>query len=166
MACLVKGQRNIRIFNPFIDQDDEEKDRSISFALDSLQNCQIKFSRDFTQVAFANKEENYILNLERDIKDDIFYMRSLPQLEGKIIKKIIQAGEAEFIFVCCYDYDDQIDILSSKNEQFKLEIMRQVEPGFMKVHDIVQDNENTDGVFGDTLTMLSVMDDHFYCDEV
>lgn len=93
-------------------------------------------------------------------------MKSLPQLEGKLIKKIIQAGHSEFIFVCCYDYDDQIDILSSNNEHFKLEIMRQVEPGFMNVHDLVQDNENTDGVFGDTLIMLSVMDDHFYCDEV
>jgi hypothetical protein len=41
------------------------------------------------------------------------------------------------MFVGCKDYDDSVDITYSKNEKFKLEIKRKVEPKIMKVHDLV-----------------------------
>ena len=77
----------------------------------------------------------------------------------------MHAGSSEFIFVCCTEYDQNLDIQSSMDQDFILKIDRMIEPNSINVLDCYQLNPNKEG-YGDYMAILSQRDDEFFIDKI
>ena len=41
-----------------------------------------------------------------------------------------------FYFICCSDYDQDLDIMTSNQEIYKVSINREIEPGVVNIFDV------------------------------
>jgi len=78
------------------------------------------------KVIFSNGFEHYMLN---DTSQDNF-----PWIKDKFVRNVIN-HEDGFFLVTSKDYDRDIDILHSDDEDFNVSYLRQLEPGILKVFD-------------------------------
>lgn len=69
------------------------------------------------------------------------------------------------MFVSCTNYDDDLDIESLDNPQLNVRIPRTIEPGSLKVYDIVQNEVDHKGL-GSRLIALSTRGEDFNYDIV
>ena len=96
----------------------------------------VKISSDFTNVVVANKGENYMLKSTKDRKGKLSYEQTtIACLRNKIIRCIMHGGQSDFIFICCNEYDKDLDIRSSMDEDFDIGIDRRIEPNSIGVLD-------------------------------
>ena len=49
------------------------------------------------------------------------------------MREIVYAGEENFLFVCCKEYDRDLDVQSSWDEDYKISIIRRIEPNTIKI---------------------------------
>ena len=101
----------------------------------------VKISEDFSQAVLVNKSENYLLSKG---EDGLFHQSSLGWLKGKIVRNITSSGP-HFFFVCCKDYDRDLDIMCSSQKEFKISIPRAIEPGIITALDVLQEDMDEDG---------------------
>ena len=142
-------------------------------------NMSVKISEDFSQAVLVNKSENYLLT--KTDEDGLYHQNSISWLQDKQVRKIYsygglregqksqpdaddKASGANFLFVCCKEYDKKLTIMSYPNEQFKIPIPRSIEPGVITVFDVHQDGGIDEE--GSEMQILSVRDDEFYVDVV
>jgi len=81
------------------------------------------------------------------------------------VREIVYAGEENFLFVCCKEYDRDLDVQSSWDEEYKISIIRRIEPNTIKIFHALQDEENHEGL-GQQLTILLMRDNDFFIDRV
>ena len=77
----------------------------------------------------------------------------------------MHAGSSEFIFICCTEYDRNLDIQSSMDQDFIINIERMIEPNSINVLDCYQLDANQEG-YGNYMAILSQRDDEFFIDKV
>ena len=64
---------------------------------------------------FGNKSENYILSESYDNQEEMgSTQNSMSWLNNKNIREIICSGPSDFLFICCKEYDRDLDVQSSK----------------------------------------------------
>lgn len=141
----------------------------------------MKISNDFNQAVLVNKAENYILELETEEDDDEqpednkyqkYHQRVMGWLKGKSVKKIEKeqyitteyTESSRFYFVCCKDYDEELDFYRSDDEDFKVSVARSIEPGVINVYDLYAFTDTDDGEL--RLICLSLRDEDFFFDTV
>ena len=134
----------------------------------------VKISEDFSKVVVGNMKENYILSISVDEngnpkKDEAGHQEydqsNISCLKDKVIREILHAGPSDFIFICCSEYDQDLDIMCSMDEKFSIGINRRIEPDSICVLDCYQENPNKMG-FGDKIAILSLRGDEFFIDTV
>lgn len=81
------------------------------------------------------------------------------------MQEIVNAGENQFIFICCKEYDRDLDIQCSWDENYKISIKRRIEPYSINVFHAIQENENHEGL-GDKMIIISMRDNEFNLDIV
>jgi hypothetical protein len=64
----------------------------------------------------VNESENYLLTT---LDEGQYNQNSLSWLTGKKVRKIVGTRHS-FLLICCSDYDDDLDIMSSTIQKFKL----------------------------------------------
>jgi len=113
----------------------------------------VKIADDLNKVIFSNGSEHYMLN---NTSQDNF-----PWIKDKFVRNVINWEEA-FFLVTSKDYDRDIDILHTENQEFNVSYKRCIEPGIMKVYDsmIYKLDEHT--TIMKTLTKIG---DYLYMDE-
>ena len=125
----------------------------------------IKISEDFKKCVLGSMDENYMLCNKKKIDGGTEYVQSvIMNLKNKVIRDIMHAGESEFIFICCTEYDQDLDIQSSMDQDFCLSIQRRIEPECIVVLDCYQVNDS--GGYGDLMAIISLRDDEFFIDKV
>ena len=167
VACLVRNISNIRIFD--IHGGFPDKNRSINFKNNNLVHLNICFSADATKIAFSNYEENYVLTLVKAEDDAIFEMMNIGAVDKKIIYSIKQHKDKEFLYVCSNHYDDDLQIVSSLTDDFKVEIHRGIEPNTLRAFDfcmILEEEEESSNEFPKDIILLSAIDGHFFYDRL
>ena len=92
----------------------------------------VKISKDFSQIVLANMKENYML---KEVEKNSYDQISISNLRFKIIREILHCGESDFIFICCNEYDDDLDIKVSMRDDFSVHIERNIEPNSIYVLD-------------------------------
>ena len=112
------------------DQTSYNKERKITYFNEDTTYLDVKISEDFKSAVLVNQKENYILFEE----DDEWHQNSLIWLNGKQIRSIVSYQD-QFLFVCCKEYDRDIDIMSSHLSDFKVSIKRKIEPNTLRVFD-------------------------------
>lgn len=71
-------------------------------------------------------------------RDGVTLQKNLPQLRNKIVRFIACTPDgSEFYFVACHDYDTHLEIQSTSDINFEITIPRSVEPGIIKIFDIL-----------------------------
>lgn len=61
----------------------------------------------------------------------------LRQLDGKIVRYICHDNNGkDFLLVACYEFDKQIEILSTKNHKFVINFPYAVEPNCLEIYDV------------------------------
>ena len=98
----------------------------------------IKISEDFTKTVLGSMEENYQLKINEKLNSDgtLDYVQSIIlSLKNKVIRDILHAGTSDFIFICCSEFDQDLDVQSSMDEEFLLSIPRRIEPNCITVLD-------------------------------
>jgi hypothetical protein len=71
-------------------------------------------------------------------KYGVTLQKNLPQLRNKIVRFISSSEDgSEFYFVACHDYDTCLEIQSTSDTNFELIIPRSVEPGIIKIFDMM-----------------------------
>jgi len=96
--------------------------RSLTF-LSEITNLSVKISTNFEAAVLVNESENYLLNKGTD---DMWHQHSMSWLKGKTVRKIAYGAESNFVFICCKDYDRDIDIMCSSNDKFKISVPRSI----------------------------------------
>lgn len=66
------------------------------------------------------------------------------------------------MFVTCSDYDDDMDIESLDNPKLKIRIPCTIEPGSLKVYDIIQENIEESGLGSRLISLSSKGEDFNY----
>lgn len=119
--------------------------KTISYSFEpSVKNTRVHISPDTSQVAFANGKENFIL-VEIDGNKKNLIQKSLPQLKGKTVRFIkFDEVRKEFFFICCFDYDDNLDIQSSIRKNFDISFKKNIEPGCIEVFDLNVKSKHSD----------------------
>lgn len=102
VACLVNNQNNIRIFNcQEQNTSNHDKSRAITFINEDLKKLDLCISDDFTKVMYGNLQENYLLSeIENDLGYKEYKMTSIAKLQQKFVRKIVNAGDSEFLIIC------------------------------------------------------------------
>ena len=92
---------------------------------DNTDMLEVKISEDFNNIVAANGGENYMLKkiIESNGKTS-FEQTKISCLNNKIIRCILHGGTSEFIFICCNEYDKDLDIRTSMDEDFEIGIDR------------------------------------------
>jgi hypothetical protein len=110
-----------------------------------------KISNDFKKVILSAGDENFLLN--KDAQGDEYTQKTISWIKDKHVNYVVSVKD-DFIFICHKDYDENLDIESSRTENFKIMVDRNIEPGILKVLDVVQENLDEDG-FGDKMVILN-----------
>ena len=161
VAASVNDQNQIVFFSIQDNQEEVNMQRSITYFNEDISNLDVKISEDFMQAVLVNKTENYLLSTG---SDGLWHQHSLSWLRGREIRKIY-SNISDFIFVCCKEYDRDLDIFCSFNDKFKVSIPRSIEPGIINVFDVFQEDIDDEG-YGSVMHVLSLRDEEFYVDNV
>ena len=160
VACQSKENQNVVIYDISLVTPDFK--RVITYlSQKSNERVKVKIAMDFKKVAMSYGNENYILTIDDGGHQN---QKIISWLKGKHISHIVPV-QNDFLFVCHKEFDKDLDIESSKREEFKIKINRQIEPGKLRVMDVGQMRLNEEG-FGDKLAILNMRDENFYYDEV
>ena len=111
-----------------------------------LSNLRVKISRNFKNVIFTNKHESYLLSSSEDEEEETYSQSTMAWINKKLVREIIQAGDKDFLLVCCKEYDRDLDVQSSLYENFKISIKRRIEPNTIMVFDVIQKDEDEYGI--------------------
>ena len=122
----------------------------------------VKISEDFTKCVLGSMDENYMLSIA---KKGGYDQSRITNLKNKIMRYILHGGTSEFIFICCTEYDKDLDVQTSMDEDYILSVNRRIEPNCINVLDAYQDNPDKRG-YGDNLSIISLRDDEFIIDKV
>ena len=88
----------------------------------------------------SNGNESYVLTKDvkrNDADVDEYTQRTIEWIKDKQIAYVLPLKK-DFLFVCHKDYDQNLDVESSREESFKIMIDRNIEPGILKVMDCFQ----------------------------
>jgi hypothetical protein len=110
ICAKLAGLTNMHVF----DIHDDSNKRSIAY-LKNISNIQVKIADDFKKVIFSNGIEHYIMN---ESSQDNF-----PWIKDKFVRNVINY-EGGFFLVTSKDYDRDIDILYTDNEDFNVSYLR------------------------------------------
>jgi len=144
----VKDEQSVAIIDlkeALQNQESYNKERKITYFNEDTTYLDVKISEDFESAVLVNQTENYILYFE----DEEWHQNSLIWLNGKQIRSITSYKE-QFLFVCCKEYDRDIDIMSSHLSDFKISIKRKIEPNTLRVFDFLQELHHENGI-GETM---------------
>ena len=145
--------------------DDEEGSSGIS----------VKISENFETATLVSKYVNLIL---RPRKEGVGYKQvNISWLSTKNIIHLFSHSDY-FLYVCCKDYDNNLEVKSSFDEEFRIYIPRSIEPGFQTIFEILMmdliestfqnssKRKDTTISIGEQVRILSVRDDEFYIDRL
>ena len=86
-------------------------------------------------------------------------------LKDKNVSYIIN-GRDQFFFICTRDYDTHVTIYNSNEKEFKINISRQIEPGYIKIFDVhhsLNSDEQSMSGFGEKMIIFGTQGiDQFY----
>ena len=109
---------------------------------DRIQDVVVKISEDFSKVLLAYKSENIMIQRDKAAYGGYYEQRNLSYLTSKKIRKIATFG-CNFYFVCCKDYDKNLDILCSRSKWstkagkiYKLGLDRSILPNTVRTFDL------------------------------
>lgn len=143
-----------------------EEVRVLTFFKDPSKYMQVHISHDCKKVVVVNDDENFMVQLRAESA----LQKNLPQLKNKIVRfiKSMDENDSEFLFVACYEYDDEIEIQTSDNSHSMISIPRVVEPEVIQIHDLnVKELLNDKKQLIKHVRMLSLRDDdavYDHCD--
>lgn len=81
----------------------------------------------------TNGDENYYFSRE---KSGDYFQRGIPTLNKKNLNFILSEGN-HFYFITSKDFDDNMKVELSNDETFERKIPKKIQPGILKVHDVV-----------------------------
>jgi hypothetical protein len=116
----------------------------------------VKIADDFGKVVFSNGKEHYMLN---GTSQDNF-----PWIKDKFLRYVLN-HDGRFYLACSKDYDRDIDILDSENQNFNASLDYKIEPGLMEVFDAVVDTNAKDKAKG-MMKILTKIGDFLYLDYI
>ena len=119
---------------PIVDQK-----RQLSYLNPDTSELQVKMSHDFESIMMTNGDENYYFGRENGSGDN-YYQRGITSLNKKNLNFIYSKG-TQFFFITSKDFDDNIKVELNSDEKFEIKIPKKLQPGILKVHDLI----NKDG---------------------
>lgn len=103
-----------------------------------------------TRVILSTGNEHY---LHTGISQENF-----PWIKDKFIRSVINDGH-DFFLVTSKDYDRDVDILHSSNNEFNSSIKRRFEPGMLTLYDSIKyvDNKEDSGIKSKSKGYLKIL---------
>ena len=129
VACQKSGITNVEIF-------DLNRPKGTRFNIaytkkpERGSNLKVKIGDDGKQAIFSNGIEHYI--------HDGRSQANFPWIKDKFLRAAVTdpVNEKSFYIACSKDYDRDIDILHSTNQDFNSSVKKFLEPGLFKVYDM------------------------------
>lgn len=126
----------------------------------------------------AYKNENYVIRRDKASQSGHFEQRNLKYLTRKKIRYISTSG-CNFFFVCCKEYDKNLDVISSKSswstreKMYKIGLDRGILPNSVRTFDLKIFNnpnpneKNNDGTFiHQKMMVMSTLDQQLFVDNI
>lgn len=141
VACNDVDQTSVIVFNIEQDQKTVFKDsqRRVMFSKPIVnKNLMAKISTDFSAAMISTDDEKFLLEKSTNNEDGVeFDIVVLFWCGQKIIKKIVNCGAKEFLFIICNPYDRDLEVQASYSAQFSYKIPMMLSPGSIKVLDTI-----------------------------
>ena len=112
-----------------LDEDEENKDMVINYLYDT-KDIVVKISDNLKQVFFSNGIENYIL------KSNTRGQNNILGIKDKKVRSIVSLDD-DFLFTASKEYDRDIDILHTTNQNFDASLKRFIQPGDLRIYDSI-----------------------------
>lgn len=132
---------------------DSKRKKTISYQKRGNKEIYVKIACDLKMAIMSNGKEHYLHNGTNQ--------QNIPWLKDKYIRYAIDE-EAGFFLVTSKDYDRDIDILSTSDEDFNASIDRSSEPDHLKIYDSLTFEEDGKSY----LNTLSLIGDQLFSDTI
>jgi hypothetical protein len=128
--------------------------RTLSY-MNKIDDLVVCISDNFKKVIFSNGKEHYMLNGKGQ--------DNFPWIKDKFLRNVVNHGD-EFFLVCSKNYDRDVDILHSKNQDFNASLKRSIEPGSLTVYDSMITNDVTNDPKKGILKTIMKIGEFLYID--
>lgn len=147
IACLVRNKNKIHVFD-IMKQECTLNilgSKSLIFFDEGLKNnldsVRIKISENFSKVMLSYKNEHYLIKRDEKVRSGLVYKQEIIKYLMKKKIRAIFTTMSSFYFVCCKDYDKNLDLYSSHkcwsmgDTHYKLGFDRAILPNSIRTFD-------------------------------